>query len=221
MVQKRRAILVSIGMKHFSEWGYRDVSVSDIMQEAGLSVGSFYNYFSSKEEFYERVLDVIETEGIRKIDRVVMRLRSPLNKLKAVYRFTTLGLKHNRILRGILRHEQRYMYPGLSQREKNAETLRSHVETLLQDIIREGTNKNVFKSGLYADPARLIVAIFDTLVYQIDREDIDDLLSDMLVFLQRGIIRTLRLRRREERYDRRVLDVDSDLTESELSEPEF
>ena len=79
----------------------------------------------------------------------------------------------------------------------------------------------MLKSSLYSDPARLIVAIFDTLVYQIDREDIDELLSDMLVFLQRGIIRTLRLRRREERYDRRVLDVDSDLSEAELSEPEL
>lgn len=211
MVQKRRALLVAIGMRHFSESGYRDVSVSEIMREAGLSVGSFYNYFSSKEEFYSRVLDVIESEGIRKVDRVVMRLRSPLNKLKAVYRFTTLGLKQNRILRGVLRRDRRYIYPGLAEREQRSETLRSHIEKLLEEIIREGTNKNVFRSGLYQDPTRLIIAIFDTLVYQIDREDIDELLADMLVFLQRGLKRTLRLRRRDERYDRKVLDVDSDL----------
>ena len=211
MVQKRRALLVAIGMKHFAESGYRDVSVSDIMLEAGLSVGSFYNYFSSKEEFYGRVLDVIESEGIRKIDRVVMRLRSPINKLKAVYRFTTLGLKQNRILRGVLRRDQRYVYPGLAGRERRTGTLRNHVEELLREIIREGTAKNVFRTGLYRDPARLIIAIFDTIVYQIDRDDIDSLLSDMLVFLQRGLRRTLRLRRRDERYDRRVLDVDNEL----------
>lgn len=211
MVQKRRALLVAIGMKHFAESGYRDVSVSDIMLEAGLSVGSFYNYFSSKEEFYGRVLDVIESEGIRKIDRVVMRLRSPINKLKAVYRFTTLGLKQNRILRGVLRRDQRYVYPGLAEREQRTGTLRNHVEELLRDIIREGTARNVFRTGLYQDPARLIIAIFDTIVYQIDREDIDSLLSDMLVFLQRGLRRTLRLRRRDERIDRRVLDVDNEL----------
>jgi len=198
-------------MKHFAESGYRDVSVSDIMLEAGLSVGSFYNYFSSKEEFYGRVLDVIESEGIRKIDRVVMRLRSPINKLKAVYRFTTLGLKQNRILRGVLRRDQRYVYPGLAERERRTGTLRNHVEELLREIIREGTAKNVFRTGLYRDPARLIIAIFDTIVYQIDRDDIDSLLSDMLVFLQRGLRRTLRLRRRDERYDRRVLDVDNEL----------
>jgi AcrR family transcriptional regulator len=211
MVQKRRALLVAIGMKHFAESGYRDVSVSDIMLEAGLSVGSFYNYFSSKEEFYGRVLDVIESEGIRKIDRVVMRLRSPINKLKAVYRFTTLGLKQNRILRGVLRRDQRYVYPGLAEREQRTGTLRNHVEELLREIIREGTAKNVFRTGLYRDPARLIIAIFDTIVYQIDRDDIDSLLSDMLIFLQRGLRRTLRLRRRDERYDRRVLDVDNEL----------
>ncbi|NBC30793.1 MAG: TetR family transcriptional regulator [Spirochaetes bacterium] len=198
-------------MKHFAESGYRDVSVSDIMLEAGLSVGSFYNYFTSKEEFYGRVLDVIESEGIRKIDRVVMRLRSPINKLKAVYRFTTLGLKQNRILRGVLRRDQRYVYPGLAEREQQTGTLRNHVEELLREIIREGTAKNVFRTGLYRDPARLIIAIFDTIVYQIDRDDIDSLLSDMLVFLQRGLRRTLRLRRRDERYDRKVLDVDNEL----------
>jgi AcrR family transcriptional regulator len=43
--------LLEAGMRLFGERGFLDVQVSDIAREAGLSVGTFYNRFNSKEAF--------------------------------------------------------------------------------------------------------------------------------------------------------------------------
>ena len=45
----------------FSEHGFHDTSVSDIIGCAGLSQGSFYNYFKSKNEIFKTILlDFVE-----------------------------------------------------------------------------------------------------------------------------------------------------------------
>lgn len=54
--QNRRAIL-DAAREVFAEMGYETATVRDIIRRTGLSVGSFYNYYRSKEEVYEALAD--------------------------------------------------------------------------------------------------------------------------------------------------------------------
>ena len=47
--QARQTILTAAAQQ-FERQGFANTSIADIMQAAGLGVGTFYNYFSSKEE---------------------------------------------------------------------------------------------------------------------------------------------------------------------------
>ena len=47
--QARQTILTAAA-RLFELHGFANTSIAGIMQEAGLGVGTFYNYFSSKEE---------------------------------------------------------------------------------------------------------------------------------------------------------------------------
>jgi AcrR family transcriptional regulator len=53
---KRRHILDSAA-KVFAEKGYHQSKVADILDKAGISTGSFYFYFSNKEELFEILYD--------------------------------------------------------------------------------------------------------------------------------------------------------------------
>ncbi|HEY2661885.1 MAG TPA: TetR/AcrR family transcriptional regulator [Caulobacteraceae bacterium] len=55
-LQNRRAIL-DAAREVFGEMGYETATVRDIIRRTGLSVGSFYNYYRSKEEVYEALSD--------------------------------------------------------------------------------------------------------------------------------------------------------------------
>lgn len=55
-LQNRRAIL-DAAREVFGEMGYDTATVRDIIRRTGLSVGSFYNYYRSKEEVYEALAD--------------------------------------------------------------------------------------------------------------------------------------------------------------------
>ena len=101
MGKDRKQSFLEAGEDLFSLRGYKDVSIDDITSHLGVATGSFYSYFRTKEGFYSEILDVIEARGKRMAERVVSRFQSPMNQLKALYRFTTLGILKNRILRGI------------------------------------------------------------------------------------------------------------------------
>ena len=208
MESDRRETILKVGKRLFTLYGYREVNIERISKEAGLSTGSFYNYFPSKESFYSEILDAIEKQGIQEADRIVSRLRSPLNRLKALYRFTTLGIKRNRILRGILTNNEKYIFPGSEERQNRENSLRSHIEKMIGDIIRDGARKRVFRSDLFKNPKLMVITIYDTILMHYETENIEELMNDILLLIERGLKRWLRLRRRDERIDRRIGRVD-------------
>lgn len=59
---RTRARLVSAARKVFERDGFLDARLADITTEAGTAAGSFYTYFSSKEEIFQAVLEEIQEE---------------------------------------------------------------------------------------------------------------------------------------------------------------
>ncbi|MGH0053100.1 MAG: TetR/AcrR family transcriptional regulator [Sphaerochaetaceae bacterium] len=57
--------LLETGIKLFSQYGIKKTSVADITQAVGISQGSFYNFYLSKEALFFAVLEMEETR-IRK-----------------------------------------------------------------------------------------------------------------------------------------------------------
>lgn len=196
--------LLAIGIDLFSEHGYKNVSVEDLVQKAGLSTGSFYTYFPSKKDFYIAILNSIENRGKAEADRVVSKLTSPMNQLKALYHFTTLGLKNSPILKGVMTGDKKYLFPGHYEWSGREESLEKHVKNHLSEIIRRGSITRHFRTGIYNNPRVLISALFEAILLHIDDEENSAaLVSDVLLLLQRGIKRKIRIRKRSERIEKR------------------
>ena len=202
---EKRIVLLRIGQRLFSRNGYRDVNIDDVAKAAGISAGSFYNYFESKEHFYGEILDDIEKQGARRLVKIISKLKSPINKLRVIYRFVTLGVKHNPMLRGVLAGDERYIYPGTEERRLRRDSIQAKVQALLAEVLRDGTAKGIFRSSLYRNPSLMLTALYDVILLHIDSKEFDNLLEDVLVLLARGLRRHIQLRNREKRVDRRYL----------------
>ncbi len=199
----KKDILLDTGEKLFSKYGYREINISDITAETGLGTGTFYVYFKSKEEFYNRIIDRIERRGIAGVDKLVNSFHSPLNKLKALYRFTTLALKQNSILQGLLTKDKKYIYPGSNRTFEQRDTLTRHIREMIASIIKEGNEKRLFRTGIFNNPGQMLFVIYNAIISEYDSENIEELMDDILLLVERGMKRRLRLRNRDEKLDRR------------------
>jgi AcrR family transcriptional regulator len=56
-----RGQLIAIATRMFAEHGYEDTSIETVLREAGVSRGSLYHHFPSKEALFEAVAEEVET----------------------------------------------------------------------------------------------------------------------------------------------------------------
>jgi len=201
MGTNRRETLLKIGERLFAQHGYRDVSIKDITASAGLGMGSFYTYFSSKEDFYGAIIDSMEDRGIKEVQRRITTLRSPLFRLKALFRYTVLSLRSNEILRGLYNRERRYLFPGAEERIHGSASLFARIEALLGEILSEGARKGVFRTSIFRDARGMLIAIFHAV--SVNGASSPGLAEDAIVLIERGLKRWLRFRR-DERVDMRT-----------------
>ncbi len=78
-----RGQLIAIATRMFAARGYEDTSIEAVLREAGVSRGSLYHHFASKEALFEAVAEEVETSvGVQTV-AAASGLDEPVAALRA------------------------------------------------------------------------------------------------------------------------------------------
>lgn len=106
-----RARLLVAAKEVFERNGFLDARISDIAEQAGLSHGSFYHYFESKEEIFREVADAVEEELSAPMTNVILDPTSdasPLQRItEAIRQHMEMYRQEARIM-GVIEQVSRY-----------------------------------------------------------------------------------------------------------------
>jgi AcrR family transcriptional regulator len=81
---ERRAQIIEAALACFTRKGYNNTTMDDIVAESGLSKGSLYWYFESKDDlFAAAILSILENVGLEAVDALERR-ETASDKLRAV-----------------------------------------------------------------------------------------------------------------------------------------
>lgn len=98
-VEDKKMLLYTCGKELFSAKGFKDTNISAITKEAGMAVGTFYNYYSSKEKLF---MDIYLEENAKLKEDCLQSLdlnQSPLLVAKQMLKLNTEGIQSNPILK--------------------------------------------------------------------------------------------------------------------------
>jgi len=87
-MNKRKKMVVDHALALFSEKGIQQTSIQDIIERAGVSKGSFYNYFSSKNECVSAILEQARSEA--SINRSLLLVGKDRNDINVLLEQITL-----------------------------------------------------------------------------------------------------------------------------------
>lgn len=94
-----RTALFDCGKKLFERNGFKNTNVSDITKSAKIGTGTFYNYYSSKEELFMAIYmeenEVLKRTILKSIDFN----QEPQSLIKELMRLNFEGMKSNPILK--------------------------------------------------------------------------------------------------------------------------
>ena len=109
-LQSRRTILEA-AISEFSKKGYKETSVADIMSTADLGIGTFYNYFNSKEDLLFSLLGRLGETIRMALAEARSAERSSLELLEVGARVTAKFLDENRFVMPLFLAASRHAGP--------------------------------------------------------------------------------------------------------------
>lgn len=80
---QRRQRLVEAALDEFSERGFAAARMEDIASRAGLSKGTLYLYFDSKEGLFEELIDTIAVPNVERIEELARAAPSATQAIEA------------------------------------------------------------------------------------------------------------------------------------------
>lgn len=70
--------IISVGISEFATYGYTNSSTNRIVKSSGISKGSLFKYFSTKEELYFFILDIVTADFIESLEKKTIAISPEL-----------------------------------------------------------------------------------------------------------------------------------------------
>lgn len=140
----------------FYEHGYHQTMVSDIVKKIGVSQGTFYYYFTSKEEIVEALIDRHLSKFKDKIDKVACSQLVSLPgkiELMADIMFDTIHYKQGLLLDFLYNDQYLHLMDKLFHRTKKM------LAPYLIDVIEKGNRELIFHVAYPQEAINYILAI--------------------------------------------------------------
>lgn len=105
----RREELLAIAAKLFAERGFKNTTVRDIADAAGILSGSLYHHFDSKESMVDELLNTFQTRLWEQYDEIEASDLTPRAKLEAVVRASFDAIDHHHSEVAIFQSDAAYL----------------------------------------------------------------------------------------------------------------
>jgi AcrR family transcriptional regulator len=162
----KKADIFRCAKEIFSQKGFKDTKITDITEAAGIAAGTFYNFYSSKEELF---LEIYLAENEKLKSRMAEKFFSDkedaaddlVQLLKEALAFNHEGLSSNPILKewynpdGYAKIERYY-------REKNEKTDASEIHDYSAGLVKRWQTKGLIRTDIDLET---ILALFHSITY--------------------------------------------------------
>lgn len=150
---RTRERLLEAAKKVFEANGFLDARISDIAEAAGLSHGSFYYYFDSKEQIFRGVAEAVDAELGAPLDDVILGSESsvpPQDRLREAIRRYFESYRDEAGIMGVIEQVSRYDDHVHALRVEQHRRYRAKVAESIQQLQRHRLADPELDPGLVA-----------------------------------------------------------------------
>lgn len=156
-IQSKKAIIHS-AIELFAKKGLKDTSIADIMQDANLGIGTFYNYFQSKDDLLSSLLIKLAMDIRQHYLDSLSTKQTQAQILEGLVLYTATLLDRNRFILPLF----------MRAVDKSALTIQPPAsikkplpfKDIFDEIIQAGQNNGEFRQDM---PAEIITEMFHAL----------------------------------------------------------
>ena len=159
-LEDKKTDIFNCGKELFSSKGFKDTNVADITKMAGIGVGTFYNYYSSKENLFMEIMLEENVKLKKSIMESINLEADPFQVIKELMTLNMKGMYSNPILK---EWYNRDVYSKIEQHyreEKGIERVDFMYDSFLV-IVKKWQKEGKMRSDIDSE---FIMAIFTALI---------------------------------------------------------
>lgn len=164
---ERKREFLDTARKLFFSKGYEQTSVDEIIKEVGLSKGSFYYYFKSKEDLLDELTKELSLQILTKIEEIVNRddldAISKLNK--SFSEAAAIKFENIQLIKTLLKVlcDEKNVYFRYKIYQKNTDI----VAPEFYRIVQQGIKEKIFNTPYPLESSKMIFALANALTERI------------------------------------------------------
>lgn len=155
--------------KLFTAYGYKKVSIDEIVKKAGIAKGTFYLYFKNKDEVYCRILEGYKTAAHKCIKTMVKQVTDLRTRLYIKFVGALHFFAKNKILKEIILENENYFSESITKEVIMAENIK-HLKVVIGDDFAQ------IKKGFDLQDIFRVYAFFMNILRQEKNHSADNLL---------------------------------------------
>ena len=161
--EERKAEMVAAAWSLFSKNGYDQTTVNAIIEKLGVSKGTFYHYFTSKEDILNAVAEHMTRQGLKAVRPILEDEKLPamdkLNRfIKAARAWRLANIDAIKGIVGVL-----YRDENIIIRHKLHTQSVALIAPLLAKLIEQGGKEGVFNNAYPRECAELLLHLGNTI----------------------------------------------------------
>ena len=161
-----RGQLIAIATRMFADRGYEDTSIEAVLREAGVSRGSLYHHFASKEALFEAVAEDVETKVGEQTLAAANGIEAPVAALRAGF-LAWIRLAGDPVVRRILLIDGPSVLGWERWRAMEEDHALGLIRLVLQAIAKEGK----LRPDLVGTLAHVLLASVNEVALLVARSD--------------------------------------------------
>ncbi|WP_106498575.1 TetR/AcrR family transcriptional regulator [Lentibacillus sp. Marseille-P4043] len=133
----------------FEKKGFSETSIQDIVNVLGVTKGTFYYYFSSKEQLLMEIHHAYITNLLDRQNRIIDNdYTTPTEKLTDIIRLLIMDVAENGPSARVYFREIRHL---TKENIENIKQKREQFRLNVENVVQEGINQGLFKENLRVD----------------------------------------------------------------------
>jgi AcrR family transcriptional regulator len=191
--QKKRDRIIEAATDEFAANSFHKASITNIIKNAEIASGSFYQYFDGKEDLYIHLLDIIVERKLEYIDQVVMRSPNELSFFTFLEKLYKGGIEFAKENPRLISMGKNLMNNNCEVCKKIREQQKPQSENFFKNILEQAIEAGDVKEDI--DPeltAKFLTSINYSLsdfIYTEDglNENVMDTINELIDIIENGI----------------------------------
>jgi AcrR family transcriptional regulator len=190
-LEDKKADIFNCAKELFSSKGFKDTNISDITKMVGIGVGTFYNYYPSKEKLFIEIY-LKENEQLKK--RIMESINpgdDPVQMVQKLLALNLQGMNSNPILKEWYNRELFAKLEKEFYEQDGMESIHQLMDSVVSEFIKKWQAEGKLRNDL---DDQLILAIFNSIPYidlhknEIGINHFPQILDYLAEFIMKGLL---------------------------------